>query len=80
MGYSSAMRKLIGLILGGVAALNGVALLAAEDCQTVSFDGQGSRVAIAQCFSDSSGALPGWLAGLGMVVVGVLIATFSLRS
>ena len=80
MGYSLAMRKLIGLILGGVAAFNGVALLVAEDCETVSFDGQVSRVAIAQCFADSSGALPGWLAGAGMVVVGVLIATFSFRS
>ena len=74
------MRKLIGLILGSVSAFNGVALLVAKDCQSVSFDGQGSRVAIAQCFADSSGALPGWLAGLGMVVVGVLIAAFSFRS
>ena len=74
------MAKLIGLVLGGVAIFNGFAVLAADDCQTVSFDGQGSRVAIAQCFADSSGALPGWLAGLGMVVVGVLIAAFSFRS
>jgi len=80
MGYGCAMRKLVGLFLGGVAAFNGVSLLVAEDCETVSFDGQGSRVAIAQCFADPSGALPGWLAGVGMVVVGVLIVTFSFRS
>ena len=80
MGYGCAMRKLVGLFLGGVAAFNGVSLLVAEDCETVSFDRRGSRVAIAQCFADSSGALPGWLAGVGMVVVGVLIVTFSFRS
>lgn len=74
------MRKLVGLILGGVAVLNGISLLTAEDCETVSFASRGSRATIAQCFSDSSGALPGWLAGAGMVVVGVLIATFSFRS
>lgn len=74
------MRKLIGLILGGVAAFNGVALLIAENCETVSFDGQGSRVAIAQCFADSSGTLPSWLAGVGMMVVGVVIAAISFRS
>lgn len=62
MGYGCAMRKLVGLFLGGVAAFNGVSLLVAEDCETVSFDGRGSRVAIAQCFADSSGALPGCLA------------------
>ena len=60
MGYGCAIRKLIGLIRGGIAAFNGVALLVAEDCQTVSFDGQGSRVAIAECFTDSQGAQPGW--------------------
>ena len=80
MGYGCEMRKLIGLILGGVAAFNGVALLIAENCETVSFEGQGSRVAIAQCFADSSGALPNWLAGVGMILVGALIATLSLRS
>lgn len=80
MGYSVAIRKPIGLILGGVAAFNGFALLVAEDCETVSFDGQGSRVVIAQCFADSSGVLPGWLAGIGMILVGVLIAVLNLRS
>lgn len=59
MRYGCAMRKSIGLILGGVAAFKGVALLVAEDCETVSFDKQGSRVSIAQCFSNSSGAPPG---------------------
>lgn len=80
MGYSSGVRKLVGLILGGVAVFNGIAIIAADNCETVSFAGQGSRVAIAQCFADSSGALPGWLAGLGMILVGVIIAIFSVKS
>ena len=68
------MGRIIGLILGGVAAFNGIASLAASDCERVSFDGQGSRVAVAQCFADSSGALPAWLAGVGMVLIGGAIA------
>jgi hypothetical protein len=68
------MGRITGLILGGVAAFNGIAILAASDCESVSFDGRGSRVAVAQCFADSSGALPAWLAGVGMVLIGGAIA------
>ncbi len=68
------MGRIIGLILGGVAAFNGIAILTASDCESVSFDGQGSRVAVVQCFADSSGALPAWLAGVGMLLVGGFIA------
>jgi len=73
------MGKLVGLVLGAVAIFNGFAVLAAKDCQSVSFDGQGSRVAVAQCFADSTGAIPGWLAGVGMIMVGALIGLFSFR-
>ena len=34
------MGRIIGLILGGVAAFNGIAILVASDCESVSFDGQ----------------------------------------
>ena len=73
------MRKLIGVVIGAVIAFNGFLLLTANDCETVSFDGQGGRVAVAQCFPDSSGAIPSWLAGLGMALVGVVIAVLSLK-
>jgi hypothetical protein len=73
------MGRVIGLILGGVAAFNGIAILTASECESVSFDGQGSRVAVAQCFADSSGALPAWLAGVGMVLLGVAIGAFVLK-
>ncbi len=80
LGYSSGVRKLIGLTLGGVAVFNGIAILVANDCKTVSFDGQGSRVAIAKCFTDSRGALPGWLAGTGIILVGVIITILSVKN
>jgi hypothetical protein len=34
---------------------------------------------VAQCFADSSGALPAWLAGVGMVLLGVAIGAFVLK-
>jgi len=71
--------RIIGMIFGGVSAFNGIAILTTSECQTVSFAGKGSRVAVAQCFSDSSGALPGWLAGFGMILVGGLIGLVSLK-
>ena len=73
------MGRIIGLILGGVAAINGIAILIASDCESVSFDGQGSRVAVAQCFADSSGALPAWLAGVGMLLIGSFIAFIGIK-
>lgn len=73
------MRRLIGLILGGITAFNGIAILTANECESVSFDGQGSRVAVAQCFADSSGALPAWFAGFGMLSIGGFIAFIGLK-
>ena len=73
------MGRIVGLILGGVAAFNGIAILVASDCESVSFDGQGSRVAVAQCFADSSGALPAWLAGVGMLLIGGFIAFIGIK-
>jgi hypothetical protein len=73
------MGKIIGIILGGVAIFNGFAILGADNCQSVSFDGQGSRVAVAQCFADSSGAIPAWLAGIGMIVVGGVIGLIAVK-
>lgn len=73
------MGRIIGFILGCIAAFNGVAILTASECKSVSFDGQGGRVAVAQCFADSSGALPAWLAGLGMVVLGVVIGVVAIK-
>lgn len=72
--------KIIGIILGGVAIFNGFAILGSDNCQSVSFDGQGSRVAVAQCFADSSGVIPAWLAGIGMIIVGGVIGLIAIKN
>lgn len=73
------MGKIVYTIFGSFAIFGGFAILGASKCQSVSFDGQGSRVAIAQCFADSSGALPAWVAGMGMVLVGSFIIFIGIK-
>ena len=74
------MGKLIGAILGLVAIINGFGVLTDSNCNSVSFGGQGGgRVMVANCFSDSSGAIPASVAGLGMIVLGGLIAFLSVK-
>jgi hypothetical protein len=74
------MGKIIGAILGLVAIINGISVLTDSNCDSVSFGGQGGgRVMVANCFTDGSGAIPSSVAGLGMIVLGGLIALFSLK-
>jgi len=75
------MGRLVGLVFGLIAIVNGLRVLFASNCSSVSFgSGGGSRVAIAQCFSDSSGAIPSWLAGIGMILVGFAILSGMAKS
>ena len=73
------MSKIIGIILGGMAALMGIAILVANNCASVSLSGGEKRLAVVQCFSDSKGAVPAWAAGYGLIIVGVLLAFVSIR-
>lgn len=74
------MGRIVGLVLGLVAIVNGVGIVVNSNCQSVSFGGRGGgRVMVATCFADSSGVLPGLVAGLGMVIVGVAITLFSVK-
>jgi hypothetical protein len=73
------VRRLLGLAVAGFGVFTGIGILRADDCKSVSFDGQGGRIAVAQCFADSSGALPAWLAGGGLIVLGVLIGLALIR-
>ena len=73
------MGRIIGMIFGGISIFNGMAILTTSECESVSFDGQGGRVAVAQCFADSSGALPAWLAGVGMVLLGLVIGVVAIK-
>lgn len=75
------MGKIIGAILGLVAIINGIGVLTDSNCDSVSFGGKGGgRVMVANCFSDGNGAIPGSVAGLGMIVLGGHIAFFRLSS
>ena len=73
------MGRIIGIILGIIAIVNGFGILADDECNTVSFGGRGGRVIVATCFSDSSGVMPGAVAGLGMIVLGAAVAYFSVK-
>ena len=73
------MRRLVGLAFGGFAVFNGLKVLTADNCESISFDGQGGRVAIAQCFADNSGALPAWIAGTGMIRVGGIVGLLAIK-
>ena len=74
------MGKIIGSILGLVAIVNGFGILTDSNCDSVSFGGNGGgRVMVATCFLDGSGALPGSVAGLGMIVLGGLITFVSIK-
>lgn len=65
------LLRLVTLVASVVMAVNGLSLLGREDCETVSFDGQGGRVFRAVCYPDSSGAIPASLAGVLLLAGGV---------
>jgi hypothetical protein len=68
------MRVLIGLALGIFSIVNGFRVLFAADCATVSFSRAGGRtMAAMQCYADNGGAVPAWLAGLGVILLGFIV-------
>lgn len=74
------MGRIIGVIVGIVAIVNGFGILTNDNCESVSFGGRGGgRVVAAMCYGDGSGALPGFVAGLGMLFVGLAIIALSIR-
>ena len=73
------MRRLLLLVAGGLAIVTGFRVLTNPDCNTVSFDGQGGRIAVLVCAPDDSGALPGNATGAVMLVLGIAVAGTALR-
>lgn len=73
------MRRIIFVVVGGLALVTGFRVLAAPDCETVSFDGQGGRVALVVCHPDDTGVLPSTLVGLGLVVAGGAVVLTTVR-
>lgn len=73
------MRRLIGLVAAVLAVVNGIGILTADNCKSISFDGEaGGRVMAAVCYPDSQGALPAWLAGLGLILLGIVVGLIAL--
>jgi hypothetical protein len=76
----AVVGRIIGGIVGLVAIVNGLGILFDDECNSVSFGGQGGgRVVMATCFGDNSGVLPGSVAGLGVAAIGAAIAFLSVR-
>jgi hypothetical protein len=72
---------ILSLLGGGSFVVTGLGVLFDSECDTVSFGG--SRAITATCYSAASGMsgdFPGWLAGLGMTIVGILIIRFGFRA
>ena len=68
------MRKLGALVVAGFAVVSGFRVLFADDCSSVSFRAVGGRYATSlQCYSDGSGGVPAWLAGVGLILFGLLV-------
>ena len=73
------MRKIFGLVAAVAVAVQGIGLLRADECESVSFRGQGKGVAILQCFADDSGAIASSPIAIGLIVLGVVLAVFTLK-
>ena len=73
------MRKIIGLVAAVAVAVQGIGLLRADECQSVSFRGQGKAVAILQCFADDSGAIASSPIAIGLIVLGAVLAVFAVK-
>jgi len=67
------------VVAGGFSLLTGFRVLVEPDCSSVSFDGQGGRVAAVVCSADDSGALPAGPTGIGLIALGGGVIWFGLR-
>ena len=73
------MRRIFFVVAGGLALLTGFRVLAETNCNSVSFDGKGGRVATVVCSADDSGAVPAGLAGIGLIALGGGVVWLGLR-
>ena len=74
------VRRLIWIIAAGFTGVSGIRILSEPSCESVSFGRAGGRrMSAATCFSDSSGALPANLVGLGLIVLALIGLAVALR-
>ena len=64
------MRYLLGLAAAAIAIFTGIGVLS---CPSVSFSGAYRTVNV-MCLPEGYGDVPGWLAGAGLIVGGLVVA------
>ena len=73
------MRRFLWTAASAITLFSGIRVLTEPGCESVSFSRAGGRrVSALSCFSDQSGAVPAWLAGVGLLAIaalGVVIAS-----
>ena len=68
------LKTIVRIIAGFYTAISGFLLLINPNCNTLSFDSEaGGRAIRPICSFDSSGAIPGWLGGIIVLVLGIVI-------
>jgi hypothetical protein len=70
-GGFAMVWRLLTLVSSVLMIVNGIGLFGREDCETISFDGQGGRAFTVDCYADSSGAIPASLAGVLLLAGGL---------
>jgi hypothetical protein len=72
-------RILIGLLMGGYSVITGLSIVTDSNCNSVSFGGQGRQI-ILTCYTSgmSGGQMPGILAGLLAIALGLTIIAFGI--
>ena len=63
---------LLGLIAGVLAIITGIRSFG---CPSVSF--RGGRIVTVVCLPEGIGAVPGWLAGGGLILLGLVVVAWS---
>jgi|LakMenEpi03Aug12_release.lakeMendotaPanAssembly.Ray.scaffolds.fasta_scaffold4130907_1 hypothetical protein len=70
---------ILALVGGGTFLVNGFSVLTDPSCASVDFSG--GRAVLATCYeSPTTGAVSGNLAGIGMMLFGLLLGLFALRT
>lgn len=74
------MRRALWALGAAITFITGIGILSAPECESVSFSrAGGQRVSTVSCFADQSGAVPAWLAGVGLLAVAVIFILLSSR-
>lgn len=74
------MRRVFLALASIITFIAGVNILSEPSCRSVSFSRVGGRrVGAVSCFSDQSGAVPAWLAAVGLLALAAVCAVIATR-